>query len=270
MVNIISVKVSKGGVGKTTIASNLSELLSLEGYRVLIIDFDSQANLSKLFVKNYNNKKLTSSNLLGDEFDTQIKLEDFTYKIEDNLDIITADIGLFEVSKYLENKGDYHHILKKKFNYLGINKKYDFIIFDLSPGVADTITDICLINSNLLLIPTHFDIDSLNGIVTTIDDIYRLKEANLINELEYLIVPNRYDRRFEKDNQKIFKILYENINEEFISNPIRENSHIKKARMFGLTAIQYEKDPNRKYEHKKAIEDFTKLLEKIKSILEIE
>jgi len=71
MSKIICVKVSKGGVGKTTITSNLAVTIANYGKKVLMIDFDSQANLSKSFIKNLNSEKLTSSNLLGDDLNKE-------------------------------------------------------------------------------------------------------------------------------------------------------------------------------------------------------
>ena len=265
MVKIISVKVSKGGVGKTTIVSNLAYILARDK-KVLIIDLDSQSNLKNSFKEHILSDKFTSSNLLGDGFFDKKKS---ISNINNNLDIIISDIGLAEVSKYLElNYKDYYFRLKKVIMTTDM-KNYDYIIIDLSPGVADTLTDIALSTSDLVICPMHFDIDSISGIIHTIKDISRLSNAKIIDkELEYLIVPNRYDKRFEKDNKLIIDMVYENLEKEFIAEPIRENSHIKKARMEGLCAIEYENKPEKKYEHKKAIEDFEILSKKIKSILE--
>lgn len=265
MTKVITVKVSKGGVGKTTISSNLAYLLSNKGFKILLIDLDSQANLTKSFIKEIDNNKFTSSNLLGDdEFDLKYS----KYNISGNLDIIGADSGLYEVSRYLEGIENYHLKLKEKFECNDFNS-YDYIILDLSPGVSDTLTDISLVASDLLICPTHFDVDSLTGLIHTINDISRLDELNILDkELNYLIVPNRYDLRFKVDNQAIINMLYENIEEEFIAEPIRENSHIKKARMRGITAIEYENVPERKYEHNKATEDFEKLLTKVLKLIQ--
>jgi cellulose biosynthesis protein BcsQ len=211
MVKVITVKVSKGGVGKTTISSNLAYSLS-QDYKVLLIDLDSQSNLSNIFARDINDELLTSSNLLGDD---DINFENIICKIKDNLDLIVSDIGLHEVSKYLENKGKYYDRLNDVIEN-SILKDYDFIILDLSPGVADTLTEIALCTSDLLVCPMHFDTDSLAGLVHTINDISRLSDANILKkELNYLVVPNRYDLRFEKDNKAIIQMIYDNLDKEF-------------------------------------------------------
>ncbi|HOO92791.1 MAG TPA: AAA family ATPase, partial [Opitutales bacterium] len=49
MALVFSIINNKGGTGKTTTALNLGAALSLMGKRVLLIDFDSQCNLSSAF-----------------------------------------------------------------------------------------------------------------------------------------------------------------------------------------------------------------------------
>lgn len=46
---VISIANQKGGVGKTTIALNLSFTLAEKGYDTLVIDLDPQFNLSLEF-----------------------------------------------------------------------------------------------------------------------------------------------------------------------------------------------------------------------------
>ena len=47
MAKVIALSNQKGGVGKTTTAYNFGAELGKRGYRVLLVDFDSQGNLTK-------------------------------------------------------------------------------------------------------------------------------------------------------------------------------------------------------------------------------
>ncbi|MBR1563528.1 MAG: AAA family ATPase, partial [Ruminococcus sp.] len=46
---VIAVANQKGGVGKTTSVVNIGTALSMKGYRVLLIDLDTQESLSNFF-----------------------------------------------------------------------------------------------------------------------------------------------------------------------------------------------------------------------------
>ena len=52
MSEIISLINEKGGVGKSSSAISIAQILAISGYSILLIDLDPQMNTSKMFGKN--------------------------------------------------------------------------------------------------------------------------------------------------------------------------------------------------------------------------
>ena len=81
---IIAVAMTKGGVGKTTTAVNLSHGLARRGHRVLLVDTDTQGQCAKaLGVET----ELTITEVLLGEAD----LLDAVTRARENLDVVAAD-----------------------------------------------------------------------------------------------------------------------------------------------------------------------------------
>lgn len=197
MGEIIQIKVEKGGIGKTFIASNLAHLLALLEYRVIILSIDSQNNVYSIFNKvNQRIKGSLKKSILSNEI--------YKIKLRENLDFIPIELYLSP------------NILKEVPAFLRkLKKNYDYIIIDSLPALK--VDNIFLENSDKIIIPAHGDKMTLQGIISII------KEHR---EKIHSIIFNKYI------NTKINREYYMEIKEIcknsgiYISKPIKNNAFI--------------------------------------------
>ncbi len=197
MGEIIQIKVEKGGIGKTFIASNLAHLLALLDYKIIILSIDSQNNVYSIFNKvNQRIKGSLKKSILNDEI--------FKIELRENLDFIPIELYLSP------------NILKEVPTFLRkLKKNYDYIIIDSLPALK--VDNIFLENSDKIIIPAHGDKMTVQGIVSII------KEHR---EKIHSIIFNKYI------NTKINREYYEKIKEIcknsdiYISKPIKNNAFI--------------------------------------------
>ena len=142
---IISLASAKGGVSKTTTCVNLAYALAKKqrkSYKVLVVDFDTQGGLSHHLSHTFN-KKFTAS--IADLLSGVCSLKKAAHSYAKNLDIIPANIRLSDFSTK-----DFSEEIKEKL-IKPAKKKYNYIFFDLSPGVYPLSTlplyysDFCII-----------------------------------------------------------------------------------------------------------------------------
>lgn len=197
MGEIIQIKVEKGGIGKTFIASNLAHLLALLDYKIIILSIDSQNNVYSIFNKvNQRIKGSLKKSILNDEI--------FKIELRENLDFIPIELYLSP------------NILKEVPTFLRkLKKNYDYIIIDSLPALK--VDNIFLENSDKIIIPAHGDKMTVQGIISII------KEHR---EKIHSIIFNKYI------NTKINREYYEEIKEIcknsdiYISKPIKNNAFI--------------------------------------------
>ena len=197
MGEIIQIKVEKGGVGKTFIASNLAHLLALLDYKVIILSIDSQNNVYSIFNKvNQRIKGSLKKSILSNKI--------YKVKLRENLDFIPIEIYLSP------------NILKEVPAFLRkLKKNYDYIIIDSLPALK--VDNIFLENSDKIIIPAHGDKMTLQGIISIIKE-HREKIHSIIFN-KYL--NTKVNREYYKEIKEICKN-----SDIYISKPIKNNAFI--------------------------------------------
>ncbi len=160
----ISIINHKGGVGKTTTTAYLGDALARKGFKVLIIDIDSQGNLSQILGVDLPEKQLVDT-LLGNE-------PLAVFPISENLDLIPSDIDLAkaEIELIISIGG----VLRLKNKLVEVLPKYDYILIDCPPSL-NALTASALIASKSCLITLQPEISSVKGLNTLLDRVQEIQ-----------------------------------------------------------------------------------------------
>ncbi len=195
---------NKGGVLKTTIATNLASLLANHHKKVLLIYLDAQANVSLSFGINPDQFKYTISDVLINKLDIE---QAINKQIIKNLDLCPANTKLtnfighksLSLLSIKERQNVLHKVLQK------VLLKYDYIIIDSSPHL-DLLTQNIIVASDEILIPLQMEVLAARGLINLTNEINQLKGKIRA------IIPTLFDERtiIHKDIlQQIIKIAHD-------------------------------------------------------------
>ena len=180
MVDVITIANRKGGVGKTTTTLNLAYSLKELGKKVLVIDLDPQANLTRCFdVENTENIKTIGHLLITEmEEEESYLVEDYT-KSYDEIDIIPSSVYLSAVETQMRIETGSERILSEIVNQA--KERYDYILIDTSPSLNIlTINALCASDSVLITADTQlFAIVGISELLKTIQKIKKRVNASL-------------------------------------------------------------------------------------------
>ena len=175
----------KGGTGKTTITVNMAYCLSSMGYKVLLIDADSQGNASS-FYQRHDITKFSIADLLKGKCETSKVIRHTEFG---NLDIIPSNKTL----EFLKEDELQNRIFTLDKVLVDIKNNYDFCIIDCAPAFTIA-TQNALAMADDVIVPVDFSKYALDGLDTMKNWIITIQADN--EKLNFLgCVLNKYQAK---------------------------------------------------------------------------
>jgi len=180
MAIVYSVQMNKGGVGKSSLVTNIAAALNLTypGKKILILDTDGQGNASIAFNHNPN----TMQNTLYDCLVDGINPAKVIINLRDNLDLLPANDDMnyleFDVLTNLEKYPDPFALLSPIVNEL--RNKYDYIFIDSPPSMG-LIAGNILTATDKVILPFMPETFSVQGLMKVIKIIHEFQEERKVN-----------------------------------------------------------------------------------------
>ena len=164
----------KGGVAKSTTAYTMAAGLYNDGYKVLMIDTDPQANLS--FTAGLDVASVKNS--LYDVFKGTIPIDEAINNSRIGFDIVTGGLNMVSADMEFTQTGR-EYMLKESID--SIESEYDYCIIDTAPHMG-ILTINALTAADSVIIPITADIYALMGLTQLkgiIDSVKRYSNHNL-------------------------------------------------------------------------------------------
>jgi chromosome partitioning protein len=221
----------KGGVGKTTSAINIGSYLAEAGKSVLLVDFDSQANLTSGV--GADGRKDGIYQLLSGtaEFDAVVQSTSVP-----GLSVIPASIDLSGAAVELVELKDRDFYLKRALE--PARGRYDYVLIDCPPSLG-VLTLNGMIAADEVLIPLQCEYYALEGLSLLLQTVKRIQK-NLNPELTVGgIFFTMYDQR-TKLAQDVVRQVTSYFKDRVFRTIVPRNVRLSEAPSHGVPISQYD------------------------------
>lgn len=230
----------KGGIGKTTTATNLASILTNKGYKTLLIDADPQCNSTDTFRAKIKDTATLFDVLL--DYDEPTSIEEAIQHTEIG-DIVASDPLLNEAeTRFRSESGEEYFRLKDSLEDL---KGYHYVIIDTAPADNKLLKN-CLIASNEVIIPITADRYGIQGLSELNHTINTIRKRNNPNLKISGLLMIKYKERL-KLAQEVLEGLTEvskQLGTKVFNTKIRESTVTQQAQAKRTTIVNYDSKNN--------------------------
>lgn len=241
---VVSIINHKGGVGKTSTVVNMAAGLASLGKRVLVIDLDTQMNLTHSLIGDLPEESPCIAEVM---IKNPISIaEIIQHTPVNNVDIAPSGESMVNLELELHSAIDRERRLMRALNHESL-RPYDYILIDNAPHIG-LATINSLMASSFFMVPVsaeYLPLVGLKHLIRTIDQIRPYHPA--LQNLGYLLT--MVDRR-EGISTVVEKVLRETFQDQVFETIVRINTKIKSCPQKKQTIFDVEK------EHGKGREDY--------------
>lgn len=217
----------KGGIGKTTTCVNLGAALAHQGQQVLLIDTDTQANVSPMLGLENPGRGLADV-LLGYTTPAEVVIS-----ARPNLNLMGGGLNLFKAQQRMVSELGRETMFSRLLTSL---PPYDVHVIDCGPSLS-LLTVNAILYADALLTPVGLDVLSLSGVQQL--STYLQELADLVERPLRLsqLVPTMFKPQVNLQRE-ILQALQQRFGEH-LAQPIHYTAALPTATSQGETIFEY-------------------------------